>query len=35
MSELLVGFGGGFAVWFFGVGWGVIKHTHDDGEDYE
>ena len=35
MNEFLLGFGVGFAVWFFCVGWVVIKHIHDDDEDYE
>ena len=36
MNEFLLGFGVGFAVWFFGLGWVVIKHIHDDdNEDYE
>ena len=35
MSEFLFGFGIGFAVWFFGLGWVVIKHIHEDDEDYE
>lgn len=30
MSEFLFGFGIGFAVWFLGLGWVVIKHIHDD-----
>ena len=30
MSEFLFGFGIGFVVWFFGLGWVVIKHIHDD-----
>ena len=30
MNEFLFGFGIGFAVWFFGLGWIVIKHIHDD-----
>ena len=34
MNGLLLGFGVGFAVWFFGLGWVVIKHIHDD-DDYE
>ena len=35
MSEFLFGFGIGFVVWFFGLGWVVIKHIHDNDEDYE
>ena len=34
MNEFLLGFGIGFIVWFFGLGWIVIKHIHDD-DDYE
>ena len=30
MNEFLFGFGIGFVVWFFGLGWVVIKHIHDD-----
>ena len=30
MNGLLLGFGVGFAIWFFSLGWVVIKHTHDD-----
>ena len=33
MNEFLLGFGIGFVVWFFGLGWVIIKHIHDD--DYE
>ena len=35
MSEFFFFFLIGFAVWFFGLGWVVIKHIHDDDEDYE
>ena len=30
MNGLLLGFGIGFAIWFFGLGWAVIKHIYDD-----
>ena len=33
MNEFLLGFGIGFVVWFFGMGWVVIKHIHDNDED--
>ena len=35
MNEFLLGFGIGFVVWFFGLGWVVIKHIHDDDDDRE
>lgn len=33
MNGLLLGFGIGFVIWFFGLGWVVIKHTHDNDDD--
>lgn len=30
MNEFLLGFGIGFIVWFFSLGWVIIKHIHDD-----
>lgn len=35
MNEFLLGFGIGFVVWLFGLGWVIIKHIHDDDDDYE
>lgn len=30
MNGLLLDFGIGFAIWFFSLGWIVIKHIYDD-----
>ena len=35
MNEFLLGFGIGFVVWFLSLGWIIIKHIHDDDDDYE
>ena len=35
MNGLLLGFGMVFALWCFGLGWVVIKHTHDNDDDHK
>lgn len=35
MNEFLLGLGIGLTIWTFGLSWVVIKHIHDDDDDYE